>query len=122
MTFKEALAKVVTGTPGARGALIIGTDGIPVEEFSPGDESVDLPAVAVEFQGVLEEARKVADTLGSEPSRGLEELVLQTTHDLLVFRALDEEYYLVVAMDRGGLLGKARYLISSLLHEIRQEL
>jgi predicted regulator of Ras-like GTPase activity (Roadblock/LC7/MglB family) len=122
MTFREALETVVEGTPGARAAVLMAADGIAVEEFCRDDEGVDLPSVAVEFQRVLGEARKVADAVEAECSGSLEELVIQTSRGQLLFRALDEEYFLVMALDRNGFLGKARYLISSLLHEIREEL
>jgi predicted regulator of Ras-like GTPase activity (Roadblock/LC7/MglB family) len=122
MTFREALAAVVNGTPGARAAVLMGADGIPVEEFCNEDEGIDLPSIAVEFQRVLAEARKVADMVDAEGAGALEELVLQTSRGQLLFRALDEEYFLVVALGRNGFLGKARYLIASLLRNIRQEL
>jgi predicted regulator of Ras-like GTPase activity (Roadblock/LC7/MglB family) len=122
MTFQEALAAVVNGTPGARAAVLMGADGIPVEEFCSEAEGIDLPSIAVEFQRVLAEARKVADMVDAEGAGALEELVLQTSRGQLLFRALDEEYFLVVALDRNGFLGKARYLIASLLRDIRQEL
>jgi predicted regulator of Ras-like GTPase activity (Roadblock/LC7/MglB family) len=122
MTFREALAAVVNGTPGARAAVVMDTDGIPVEEFRSDDEAIDLPSIAVEFQRVLAEARKVADTADADPSGELEELVLQTSRGQLFFRALDDDYFLVVALERNGFLGKARYLVTCLLRDIRQEL
>ncbi len=122
MTFREALEVVVNGTPGARAAVLMGADGIPVEEFCSEEGGMDLPSIAVEFQRVLAEARKVADMVDAEASGALEELVLQTSRGQLLFRALDEDYFLVVALDRNGFLGKARYLVTSLLRDIRQEL
>ena len=119
MTFREILAKVVEGTPGARAAVIMGSDGIPVEEYPAEEEALNLPAVAVEFQRVLEESRKVASLLGPEVGGALEEMVLQTSTRQLLFRPIDAEYHLVVELDRSGFLGKARWLVGSLLHEIR---
>lgn len=122
MTFQEVLAKVVDSTPGARGAVMMGSDGIPVEEYRVEGASLDLPTIAVEFQRVLEEARKVATLLGTKGGGALQEVILETDRQQLLFRPIDDEYYLVVVLDRTGFLGKARYLVSSLLHDLREEL
>jgi predicted regulator of Ras-like GTPase activity (Roadblock/LC7/MglB family) len=81
---------------------------------------VDLPAVAVEFLAVLEGARKVARTL--EADGALEELVLASRAHTLLFRQLDVEYFLVVALEPSGMLGKARYLVRTLMDELRERL
>jgi predicted regulator of Ras-like GTPase activity (Roadblock/LC7/MglB family) len=122
MTFRELLAKVVDPTPGGRAAVIMGSDGIPVEEYRAQGEGLDLPTVAVEFQRVLEEAHKVTGLLGSDGGGPLQEVILETAQLQILFRPIDHEYYLIVALDRNGFLGKARYLVSSLLQDLREEL
>ena len=101
---------------------MMGSDGIPVEEYRVEGASLDLPTIAVEFQRVLEEARKVASLLGTKGGGALQEVILETDRQQLLFRPIDDEYYLVVVLDRTGFLGKARYLVSSLLHDLREEL
>lgn len=120
MTFREALAQLVDGTPGARAAVIMGSDGIAVEEYHAGDPPIDLATTAVECQRILEEARKVVGLLG-DSGGDLEQLMLQTGDHQLLFHPIDDEYFLVLALNRGGFLGKARYLLGGLLREIRRE-
>lgn len=122
MTFREVLAKVVEETPGARAALVMGADGIAVEEYQGSTEPIDVAAIAVECQRLLDQAHKAMGALEGEVGGELEELVLQTQRHQILFHPVDEEYFLVVALDRFGLLGKARYLVAGLLHEIREEL
>jgi predicted regulator of Ras-like GTPase activity (Roadblock/LC7/MglB family) len=120
MTFLEILAQVVDATPGGLAGAIMGSDGIPVEDYVRPGVSVDLPAVAVEFLAVLDGARKIARTL--EPDGALEELVLACRAHTLFFRQLDDEYFLVLALEPAGMLGKARYLVRSLMDELRERL
>jgi predicted regulator of Ras-like GTPase activity (Roadblock/LC7/MglB family) len=122
MTLREILAKLVEETPGALAAAVMGADGIPVDEFARPNSRLELPAVAVEFQRVVEEARKVSASLYGSGDAALNELVLVTAHHQLLFRPVDREYFVVVALDPTGLLGKARYRVRSLLHDLREEL
>ena len=121
MTFRELLAKIVNETPGAVAGAIMGQDGIAIDEFvsRPG---LDLSAVAVESDQVLLQARKVCGSLFDPPGERLEELVLTTRSHQLLFREIDREYFLIVVLDRHGMLGKARYLVGSILQELREEL
>lgn len=122
MTFREVLIKVVDDTPGAVAAALMGNDGIPVDEYARTAAHLDLPSVAVEFQRVVEDARKVAGSLYGDRDGELLELVLVTDRHQLLFRQIDDEYFLVVALEPTGVLGKARYRIRTLMDELRQEL
>lgn len=121
MTFRELLAKIVNGTPGAVAGAIMGQDGIAIDEYV-ARPSVDLTAVAVESEQVLSQARKVCGSLFERPDDRLEELVLTTRSHQLLFREVDREYFLIVVLDHHGVLGKARYLVASTLQELREEL
>ena len=122
MTFREILAGIVDETPGALAGAIMGQDGIPIEEYAPASEAPELTTVAVEFERVVDQASKVCAALYGGPRGGLEELVLVTAETQLLFRHIDDEYFLVVALSRSGSLGKVRYLIRSFLHNLQEEL
>ena len=120
MTFQEILAAVLDDTPGALAGAIMGNDGIPLQEYAREPGRVDLPSVAVEFQSVLEQARKVAASL--DDGGELQEFILMTSQNQLLFRQIDDEYFVVIALEPTGSLGKARYLIRSLLNDLREGL
>ena len=122
MTFREILEKLVEQTPGSLAAAIMASDGIPVDEYTRPGESVDLSALAVEFHGVLEQAAKVSGAVYGGEGTGLEELVLVTSEHQILFRQLDEEFFVILILGRAGMLGKARYLIRITLEELRREL
>ena len=122
MTFEQILARVVDGTPGALAGAIMSRDGVPFGEYATADSEVDLASLGVEYGPVFDQAAKVAGSLGGHASAGLEELILATGELQLLFRQIDDEYFLIVALERFGTLGKARYLIRSVLEDLHREL
>lgn len=121
MSFRESLTRLVNETPGALGAALIASDGIPLDEFVRPGEHLDLSALAVEFQPVLEQSHKVAGRLYGEAD-GLREVVLCAGRQQLLFRPVDDEYCLLLVLDDCGVLGKARYLGGHVLRELREAL
>jgi predicted regulator of Ras-like GTPase activity (Roadblock/LC7/MglB family) len=120
MTFREILMKLVEQTPGARGAAVIDAEGIALDECVAAGEDVDLAGLGVEFQGVLAQATKVAGSaLGGSP---LAELLLCAGDQQLLLRRIDDEFFLIVALRRDGVVGKARYLADRLLPDLRSAL
>ncbi len=122
MTFREILETVVLQTPGALAGAVMAADGIPIDEYTREGERLDLAAVAVEFQRVLDQSRKVAGALYGGSGGGLEELLLITSGHQLLFRQIDDEFFVTIALEPTGSLGKARYLIRSLLHDLQEAL
>ncbi len=122
MTFREILANVIDGTPGAVAGAIMAGDGIPVDEYAVEGADVELATVAAEFERVLSQARKVSGSIYGETAGALHELILQTPAHQLLFRQIDDEYFLVVALEPTGMLGKARFLARSALDDLREEL
>jgi predicted regulator of Ras-like GTPase activity (Roadblock/LC7/MglB family) len=122
MTFREIMTSIVDGTPGALAGAVMGADGIAIEEYTRTESELELTAVAIEFQRVLEQARKVCGALYRDGERGLEELILVTPEHQLYFREIDDEYFMVLALDPTGVLGKARYMVRNVLDELRTQL
>lgn len=121
MTFREILEHVIRQTPGAQAGAIMGTDGVPIEEYTVPGADIDLNGLTIEFSGVLEQLRKVSGSLYGQPD-ALEEVLLGTREHQLLFRPVDDEYLFVVALDPLGMVGKARYLVRSVMEELREEL
>ncbi|MEE9279968.1 MAG: hypothetical protein V3V67_07310 [Myxococcota bacterium] len=122
MTFKEILSAVVERTPGAFAAAIMASDGIPIEEYAREESDFDLASMVVEFQQIFDQSSKVAGAFYEGQGDALSELILVTRGHQLLFRKIDDEFFLVVAIGPNGSLGKARYLVRSVLHELRDAL
>ena len=122
MTFREILQSLVDQTPGALAAAVMAGDGVAIDEYARPDADVDLGAVAIEFGRVFHQSQKVAGALDASRSGALEEMLLVTGANQLYFRQLDDDSFLVIALDATGMVGKARYLARAFAQEIRESL
>lgn len=124
MNFEPTLRKMVEGVSGAIGIALMGSDGIPIAElYAPGVDAAasdgEVSAAGVEFGRILDEVRKAADAIGGGR---LEETVIGLARYWLLFRVVDEELFLVVALEPRGNLGKARFLMRRFLLDLQQQL
>jgi predicted regulator of Ras-like GTPase activity (Roadblock/LC7/MglB family) len=124
MSFEGILREIVENCGGGIGAALMGSDGIAIAEFAvesrpDGPLADDIGVAGVEFGRILEETRKAADALGG--GSVVENMVVLSKFSL-IFRSVDSETFLVVAVEPDGNLGKARYLMRRHLIAIRQEL
>jgi predicted regulator of Ras-like GTPase activity (Roadblock/LC7/MglB family) len=122
MTFREILSTLVERTPGALAAAVMAGDGVAIDEYAREGAEVDLGAIAVEFGRIFAQSQKVASALYGTRDGDLDELLLVLGGHQILFRKLDEDSFLLLALDQNGLVGKARWLARNLLQEIRDAL
>jgi len=116
--FGTKLEDTVKGVSGGRAAILMGFDGIPVDMYT-GESTLDIETVGMEFSVLLKEVRKAAEMLDSGAA---EEVMVRTEQMSTVLRVVNDEYFLAMALDRLGNIGKARYLLRVLAPEMRREL
>jgi predicted regulator of Ras-like GTPase activity (Roadblock/LC7/MglB family) len=122
MSFETVLQAIVEECPGARGAALMGADGIPIAQVAaPGaDEYADeVSVLGIEFGRILDEARKAGDAAGAGATF---ELSVRTERFHVVVQPVDHETYLVLALAPDGNVGKGRYLLRRHQLAIREEL
>ena len=124
MSFAVLLREIVEECGGGIGAALMGNDGIPIEQVTASQAvanplAEDIATAGTEFGRILEEIRKASDAVAGG---AVVETTIQLSRVMLVFRTVDEETFLVVALTADGNLGKARYLIRRQLLALRQEL
>ncbi len=124
MSFAAMLREIVEGCGGGIGAALMGNDGIPIEQVTASQATAsplaeDIATAGTEFGRILEEIRKASDAVAGG---AVVETTILLSRVTLVFRTVDEETFLVVALAADGNLGKARYLIRRQLLALRQEL
>lgn len=107
MSFSDILKQVVNGTEGAVGALIIGLDGIPVEEYNANDE-VDLQSMTVEYSALLKEIEKGSQAADLGTTK---EVTIIAEKAMIMLRRLNPEYFFVLIMNPDGNFGKGRFLL-----------
>ncbi len=122
MSFESILQRIVNECGGGLGAVLMSDDGVPIAEASGSDGAPlsveDIAAAGIEFGRILAEIGKTSDAIGGG---GLVETVVTLDRFSLVFRCIDKELILVLAIAPDGNLGKARYLIRRELLAIREE-
>ena len=124
MNFEPILRQMIDGVPGALGIALMGSDGIPSAESYAPDASAapsdgEVGAAGVEFGRILDEVRKASDAIAGGR---LDEMVIGLARFWLLFRVVDEELFLVAALEPRGNLGKARFLMRRHLLALQREL
>ncbi len=117
MSFADILQEVVNGTEGALGALIVGLDGIPVEEYSVKND-MDLQSMTVEYSSLLKEIEK-----GSQAAEmgTIKEVTVITEIAAIMLRRLNEEYFFVLIVKPEGNFGKGRFLLRMSVPKLLKE-
>jgi predicted regulator of Ras-like GTPase activity (Roadblock/LC7/MglB family) len=117
MAFSDILKEVVNGTEGALGALIVGLDGIPVEEFSV-NKGMDLQSMTVEYSTLLKEIEK-----GSQAARlgTTREVTIIAEQAMIMLRRLNDEYFFVLIMKPEGNFSKGRFLLRMSVPKLLKE-
>src|SRR5262245_9586841 len=107
MSFESVLHAIVADCPGALGAALMGSDGIPIAQVAaPGvrEEADEITVLGVEFGRVLDEARKAADAAGAGATL---EISVRTERFHVVLHTVDPETDLVLALAPHGSGGRA---------------
>jgi predicted regulator of Ras-like GTPase activity (Roadblock/LC7/MglB family) len=105
--FKDMLETIIERTDGSLGALIMGTDGIAVEKvLGEAGTEANLDVAAAEFTSLVRSAQRAGIDTGLG---GLRELVVSLQTAVLVMRLLSKDYFVVLAMNPQGNLGRARF-------------
>jgi predicted regulator of Ras-like GTPase activity (Roadblock/LC7/MglB family) len=117
MSFGEILKNVVDGTEGALGALVVGLDGIPVDEYSVGSE-LDIQSMTVEYSSLIKEIEKGSQAvqLGST-----KEVTVMAEKAMVMLRRLNEEYFIVLIIKPEGNFGKGRFLLRMSVPKLLKE-
>ena len=120
MSFAPVLHKIIDGFGGGIAAALMGNDGIAIEDVCKTDQGPmagGIETAGTEFGRILDEIRKASDAIGGG---AVGETTVALSQVTLVFRVIDDDTFLVVALEPDGNLGKARYLIRKHLREILQ--
>ncbi len=117
MSFSEILKEVVNGTDGALGALVVGLDGIPVDEYTVSKE-VDLQSMTVEYSTLLKEIEK-----GSQAAQmgSTKEVTVIADKAMVMLRRLTDEYFFVLIIKPEGNFGKGRFLLRMSVPKLLRE-
>src|SRR4051812_39203103 len=97
--FKDVLRDVVERTEGGIAGLLMGFDGIPVENYVKGGVAVDVESVGMEYSVILTQIMKAAQMLEAGEAR---EVSIQAENLTTVIRLLNDAYFVALTMAPHG--------------------
>ncbi|GEM_PF-812269 len=112
----EILKYMVKSVDGALAAGLIGMNGISMGVFNTISE-FDTKAADAEFVTILRTAKKALKNLG--PVLGeLEEVIVAAKNGLVLARMIGDDYFMGMALEKGGNLGMARVVQREVVKEM----
>ncbi len=119
MSLRESLNLIVESVDGVIAAIIMGYDGIPIDEVAVEQSELDIQLLSVEYSIVLKEIKRAVEIINMGD---LEEVVISTTRTCIVVRVLNEDLFAALIMRCDGNVGKGRYLLKLKSFEVVREL
>lgn len=109
MSYKQALKTITESVGGGLAAIIMGYDGIPIDEYLVDTTQFDLQLLTVEYANLLRNIRSTVDLLENGV---MEEVSIATDRLRVLVRVINEQFFLVLVITADGNYGKGRYLLS----------
>jgi predicted regulator of Ras-like GTPase activity (Roadblock/LC7/MglB family) len=117
---QETLKKIVENTPGAKGAILMGFDGIAVDQYvAEGAEDTDIESMAMEFSFRFIELKNAAESL---ELGDLSDISIKAEYGTFLVRCLSSEYFVAVLLESAGHFGKGRWMLRSSASSLASEL
>ena len=108
MAFKEILKTIVNESAGALGGVLMGYDGIAIDEYLRDTGGIDVQILAIEYASVLKEIKR---TVGVLKTGELEEVSIISGQCTIVVRGISDDFFVALVLAPDGNFGKARYLM-----------
>jgi predicted regulator of Ras-like GTPase activity (Roadblock/LC7/MglB family) len=118
MSFSEVLKGMTGELKGAKGALIVGMDGIIVDEYTAEPAGVDMSSIGAEYGNVLKEIQNASRSLQLGEAS---EVAVKTDAACLIMRKINEEYFVALLFSPDGNIGKGRFLVRSATRRLVKE-
>ena len=117
MSFTEVLRDTVARVDGAVSAMIIASDGIPVEEYV-SEKLIDLTDLGAEASAMIRDIGVAAENLGLGEAR--EFSIISDTCGIIM-RRINSEYYFALVIKPEGNYGKGRFVLKTAIPKIEGE-
>lgn len=117
MSFSEILKEAVHKVEGAESAVILGADGMIVEEYSK-DKLVNLEDLSAEASQMIRDIKNAAESLKLGNAR---EFSIISDLCGIIVRKINEEYFLALVIRPEGNYGKGRFILRTLVPRLEGE-
>jgi predicted regulator of Ras-like GTPase activity (Roadblock/LC7/MglB family) len=108
MVFSELLKQIVNKVEGTVGVLIMGLDGIAIEQQIEDPRNYDgqLSIIAAAYATLLRNSMRTSSDVGVG---ALQEMTVISGNLTLVIKLINPEYFLLIALGPNGNIGRARF-------------
>jgi predicted regulator of Ras-like GTPase activity (Roadblock/LC7/MglB family) len=117
MNFSEILKETVDRVEGAVAAMIIASDGIPVQEHV-SEKLIDLTGLGAEASAMIRDVSLAAENLGLGEAR---EFSIISDLCGIIMRKINDEYYMALVIRPDGNYGKGRFVLKTTIPKIESE-
>lgn len=117
MSFLEVLKDTVDKVDGAVSAMIIGTDGMSVQEYTQ-EKLVDLTGLSAEASAMIKDISLAADNLGLGEAK---EFSIISDRCGIIMRKINADYYLTLIIKPDGNYGKGRFILKTAVPKLEGE-
>ena len=119
MSYKESLKTVTESVGGGLAAIIMGYDGIPIDEYLVDSTQFDLQLLTVEYASLLRDIRRTVELL---ENGAMEEVSIATDRLRVLVRVINDQFFLVLVITVDGNYGKGRYLLNREAFKLKYDL
>jgi len=117
MSFVEILKEAVDKVNGAVSAIIIGTDGISVQEYAT-EKLIDLTGLSAEASAMIKDIGTAADNLRLGEAK---EFSIISDRCGIIMRKINNDYYIALIIKPDGNYGKGRYILKTAVPKLEAE-
>jgi len=117
MSFSQVLKEITQNVKGARGAVVVGMDGIIVDECTAGP-GIDLQSISAEYGNILKEVQIASESLRMGTTK---EVAIRTEASDLVMRKINDDYFLALVLSPEGNFGKGRFVVRMAANKLIKE-
>lgn len=116
--FKQRLTSVVNNVDGSIGCLLIGFDGIPIDEVYRDEELEEMNTIAVEISNLLDKLRRTQVYDGEQ----INELSITAGPITAVTKVVADEYMLILAMSAEADVNRGRTMLRLISPFVEREI
>ncbi|MBI4823501.1 MAG: hypothetical protein HY805_04635 [Nitrospirae bacterium] len=117
MSFSEVLKEAVDRVDGAVSAMIIGKDGMPVQEYVT-EKLLSLDDLGAEASQMIKDIGIAAENLGLGEAK---EFSIISDLCGIVLRKINSDYYFAMVIKPDGNYGKCRFVLRSVVPKVEGE-
>lgn len=117
MVFSDILKDAVERVDGAVSSMILGADGILVEEYAV-EKPISLEDLGAEASSMIKDINLAARDLGLGTAR---EFSIISDKCGIIMRRINESYYLALVIKPDGNYGKGRFVLKTAVPKLEGE-